>query len=254
MKQTLSDETLYAYVDNELDAAATAQVEAAIAADPVLARRVEEQRAVRALLGSAYDPVLSEPVPARLVSAAEAGKAAPAAKGKVLDLASARESRRKAETPSSWTWQHWGGMAACLVIGVFAGRSAWLAGADQITAQNGHLVARGPLAKALSTQLASAQAGDAPVKIGLSYLSRDNAYCRSFSMPGEGTGGVACLEAGFWTLRVVAQDATPAAGGNLRMAASPAPAAVLKVVDEQISGSPLDAEGEREAMQKGWRR
>jgi hypothetical protein len=253
MKHTLSDETLYAYVDNELDAAASAQVEAAMAADPVLARRVEEQRAVRALLGAAYEPVLSEPVPARLVSAAHKGKASQES-GKVFTLASARESRRKSDMPGAWTWQHWGGMAACLVIGVFAGRSAWLAGADEITAQNGHLVARGPLAKALSTQLASAQAVDAPVKIGLSYVSRDNAYCRSFTMPREGTGGLACLEGGFWKLRVVAQDTTAAAGSDLRMAASPVPAAVLKVVDEQISGSPLDADGERAAMQEGWRR
>jgi hypothetical protein len=253
MKQTLSDETLYAYVDNELDAAASAQVEAAMAADPVLARRVEEQRAVRALLGVAYDPVLSEPVPARLHAAARKAKA-PAQTGKVFDLASVRESRGKNDTPGAWTWQHWGGMAACLVIGVFAGRSAWLGGADEIGAQNGHLVARGPLAKALSTQLASAQAADAPVKIGLSYLSRDNAYCRSFTLPREGTGGIACLEGGLWTMRVVARDTSAAAGGNLRMASSPMPSAVLKTVDEQISGSPLDADDERAAMQQGWRR
>jgi len=29
---------------------------------------------------------------------------------------------------------------------------------------------------------------------------------------------------------------------------------VLKAVDEQIAGSPLDAEAERAAMQRGWQR
>jgi hypothetical protein len=251
MKHNLSDDRLFAYVDNELDAGARAEFEAAIAADPSLAKRVEDECALRALLGATYDPVLSEALPKRLLSAAQA----PAGKAKVLDLAAARESRRQRETPSSWTWQHWGGMAACLVIGIFAGRSAWLAGAEDIAARDGHLVARGPLAQALSTQLASAQASDAPVKIGLSYLSRGDEYCRSFSVSRDATGGLACRRGGDWELRVVTQDvARPGDGGSLRMAASPVPAAVLRTIDEQISGSPLDAEAERAVMQQGWRK
>jgi hypothetical protein len=91
------------------------------------------------------------------------------------------------------------------------------------------------------------------VKIGLSFLSRSDGYCRSFSLPREGSGGLACRRGDEWDLRVVAQDAPRTnTDGNLRMAASTLPA-VMKAVDEQISGSPLDAEGERAAMQQGWR-
>jgi len=255
MTAPISDETLFAYVDGELDAAARAGVESAIAADPVLARRVEEQRALRSLLSGTYDPVLDETMPPRLLSAVQPPAAAAPAKARVLDLVAARSQRAAREPAGGWTWQHWGGMAACLVVGVLAGRSAWFAGADDIAARDGQLVARGPLAHALSTQLASAQAADAPVKIGLSYVSRDAAYCRSFSLPREGTDGLACRQGADWALRVVAQTATrDAPAGNLRMAASEMPTPVLKAVDEQIAGSPLDAEAERAAMQGGWQR
>jgi hypothetical protein len=255
MKKTISDETLFAYVDEELDAAGRAEVEAAMAADPALAQRVQQQRSLRTLLGAAYRPVLEEPVPPRLVAAAQAKPA----KARVLDLAAARDSRKPARTEAAndWTWKHWGGMAACLAIGVFAGYSGWLAGAtDDIATRGGQLVASGELARALSTQLASAQPANAPVRIGLSFLSRNDEYCRSFSLDRGATGGLACRRGDDWTLRVVSQDKpAPGAPGGLRQAASPVPPAVLKVVDEQMSpGGALDAAGEKVAMSKGWRK
>lgn len=261
-RYNISQETLYAYVDNQLDAAKLAQVEAAMAADPELASLIEEQRALRALLGSAYAPVLEEPIPSRLMAAAKEATTAPAPKAKVVTLASARASRKVADqenaggrATSSWSWKHWGGMAACLVIGALAGHSAWLASlTDNIVNQSGHLVARGQLAQALSTQLASAQAAEAPVKIGLSYLSKSDEYCRSFTIMSAGTDGLACRRGIEWELRVVEQDRPrPSAGASLRMAASPVPAAVMKVVDDQIQGGPLDADAERAAMRNGWR-
>lgn len=266
-KHDISQETLYAYVDNELDPARTAQVEAAMAADPELASMIEEQRALRALLGSAYAPVLDEPMPARLTAAAGQPAAAPKPRGKVVALASARASRKAAAEQEKladprpgtgsgdWSWKHWGGMAACLVLGVFAGNNAWIAtAADDIAYRDGQLVARGQLARALSTQLASAQTNDAPVKIGLSYVSKADEFCRSFTVRSAGTDGLACRRNNDWQLRVVEQEKPqPSAGANLRMAASPVPAAVMKVVDEQIQGGPLDAEAEKAAMSRGWR-
>lgn len=261
-KYDISQETLYAYVDNELDPAKSAQVEAAMAADPELASMIEEQRALRALLGSAYAPVLDEPIPQRLMSAAKELPTMPKIKGKVIMLASARASKKAAEQDkprdkiaNDWSWKHWGGMAACLALGLIAGHSAWIVTAtDDIVNQGGQMVARGQLAQALSTQLASAQTAEAPVKIGLSYLSDSNEYCRSFTVMSAGTDGLACRRGNEWVLRVLEQTKPkPSDGANLRMAASPVPAAVLKVVDEQIQGSPFDAEAEKAAMSKGWR-
>ncbi len=63
-----SEETLMAYVDGELDAATREQVEQAVAADPEVARRVAAHQALNRELRAGFDPVLEEPVPARLVS------------------------------------------------------------------------------------------------------------------------------------------------------------------------------------------
>ncbi|HJV61546.1 MAG TPA: zf-HC2 domain-containing protein [Albitalea sp.] len=258
MNRPISDEMLFAYVDGELDAAARAEVEAAIAADAALAQRVEQQRSLRTLLGAAYRPVLEEAVPARLQDAANA-PSAPTRQARVLDLAAARKARRAAPAPHGWNWQHWGGMAACLLVGVIAGRSAWLAQmTDNIATQDGRLVAHGRLAQALSTQLASTQPGDAPVRIGLSFVSRGDEYCRSFTLPSSGTGGLACRQGKDWTLRVLAQEQAAGAqgmqGDRLRMASSPIAPAVLKTIEEQMQGGPLDAQAERAAAIKDWRR
>lgn len=263
--QEISDEMLFAYVDNELDAAGRALVEAAMARDPAIAARIERQRSLRTLLGDAYAPVLKEPVPQRLAQAVNAPppeQDATPQKGRVIKLVSSRKQQReRASAPAEgrpaandWTWKHWGGMAACLVVGVFAGRSAWLANAtSDIANEGGQLVARGELGHALSMQLASTQGRDAPVRIGVSYRSRADEFCRSFAIVRNGTGGLACRKGQEWELRVIAQERPVAdATGQLRMAASPVPAAVLKTIDEQIQGAPLDAQAEKVAMSRGW--
>ncbi len=67
---TISDEQLMAYVDGELDADARAQIEAAMVSDAELARRVARQQRLREKLRAAFDEVLREPVPDRLLAAA----------------------------------------------------------------------------------------------------------------------------------------------------------------------------------------
>src|ERR1700744_3280903 len=63
---SISNETLMAYVDSELDAAARAEVEAAMRRDPEIEQRLAEYRGLRAKLKAAYEPALADPVPARL--------------------------------------------------------------------------------------------------------------------------------------------------------------------------------------------
>ena len=81
---------LLAYVDGELDAAARADVDAAIAVDPQLAQRVQQQQALRQMLSATYDPVLDEPMPARLLAAARA----PLPSRKVVDLGAVERHNR----------------------------------------------------------------------------------------------------------------------------------------------------------------
>ena len=70
---TLDD--LMAYVDGQLDAQRRQQVEVLIASDPLAAERVAGMRAQRQALHARYDPVLTEPIPVRLLARPQTGSA-----------------------------------------------------------------------------------------------------------------------------------------------------------------------------------
>src|SRR5690606_3710336 len=69
MTEKVTDEMLMAFVDGETDAATTAMVARALAADAGLAARVEGFRASRALVREAFGDARREPVPEALVEA-----------------------------------------------------------------------------------------------------------------------------------------------------------------------------------------
>src|SRR5688500_14968639 len=58
----VDDEKFFAWLDGELDAAEAAGVEAAIAADPRLARMAEQHRKFGRELKAAFEPVVATPV------------------------------------------------------------------------------------------------------------------------------------------------------------------------------------------------
>lgn len=62
----LDEERLQAYVDDRLDPEARAETEARLAADPQLAKRAAAYIRQRKALHETFDPVLDEPLPARL--------------------------------------------------------------------------------------------------------------------------------------------------------------------------------------------
>ncbi|MFZ5538682.1 MAG: hypothetical protein ACOY5V_02935 [Pseudomonadota bacterium] len=247
---TWSDETLMAYVDGELDAAATAAIEQAAATDAALAARIERMRRLRAAVHAAYAPVIEEPVPDRLLATLQAEPAAP----NVIDLAARRAGKAAAARPR-WSWPEWGAMAASVLLGVAIGAVALRGPGEPIVAERGGLVARAALARALSEQLAQNPPADAPVRIGLSFVSKTGEYCRTFTLAQAApVAGLACRSGDDWRVTVVAQDGSIAAPDRYRMAAAPLPPAVLDAVDAMIAGDPLDAEAERAARERGWRR
>jgi hypothetical protein len=244
---TYSDEILMAYADGELQEPERGEVERAVRADPALAAIVERHRTLRRDVFAAFAGVLDEPVPARLQAQGA---------GKVLSLDAARNARARAQAPApapQRIWPKWTALAATLVVGVLAG-SLWFDGSNGdggfVSADAaGRLTARGQLAGALSRQLASDPAPSSPVRIGVSFATRDGGYCRSFSV-GANTG-LACREGEAWRIAVLKETAKTA--GEYRQAAA-APAAVLDAIDERIAGSTLDAAAERAARERGWKR
>lgn len=237
MKYT--DEMLMAYADGELDAATRTGIENAMRADPAIAARVEEHRALRALAGNAFADSLQEPVPERLTLLVR-----PASNVRSLDAARAERERRR--SLRRWSWPELGAIAATLVVGVLAGHLLWQR-ESPLAVRDGAVVAQGSLAAALSNQLASDPPG--PVRIGLSFRARDGRYCRTFIV--TGTAGLACREGAHWSVPVIA--GAPAGTAAYRQAGSAMPAAVLDAVDQRIAGASLGQDAERAARDRAWR-
>ena len=233
---TIDDETLMAYADGELSADERAAIERALADDPALRARLDSHHRLRAQLSGAYADVLNEPLPNRLVDAAQATTQRPAS---VVELNSRREGRAR------WSMREWGAMAASLAGGLIIGLGAMNAQAPPIAVTADGMSARGALSRALDTQLASDSSG--AVRIGLSFRAQDGAYCRTFELTQRETAGIACREAGGWA---VAMTAAQDQQGEVRMAG--ASEAVLNAVEAMIDGEPLNAEQEAQAREAGW--
>jgi hypothetical protein len=246
---TFSDETLMSYADGELDAETCVALEAAMAGDPELAQRIARARALRARVHAAFAPVLTEPVPERLLELARAAPAQPPV-GNVVALPQRARAR--------WSLPQWSAMAASLVVGVLLGPLLLRPQPPQPTLETsgGRVLARGALSQALSQQLASAQVAGAPVAIGVSFRDRSGDYCRTFVLrEAQPLAGLACREGAAWQVVALAESEVPnAAGGGYRQAGSALPPAVAGTVQERIAGEPLDAAAEAAARARAWSR
>lgn len=98
----VTEETLHAYVDGELDAAGRLKVEAWLPAHPDRAADVDRWRRQNAALKTLYDPIATEPVPPRLDPHRIAAATAPA----------------------RWDWTRLAA-AAVVLVGI-AGGAGWL--------------------------------------------------------------------------------------------------------------------------------
>jgi hypothetical protein len=244
-----SDEILMAYADGEVDADTRRQIEAAMLSDPTIAERVAKHRALRVDLGAAFGGVLDEPVPSRLLDAANSSPAAARA-ATVTDLSAARAARSGEKTSRSWSWPQWAAIAASLLIGVLAGRSELQrAESDVFATTPSGIVAKGDLSAALDDQLSGA-AAHADIRIGLSFRSKAGHYCRSFQS--GMAAGFACRENAEWRVLALNESATRGTGGEYRMAGSELPPAVLTAIDDVMQGEALDREQERAARERGW--
>lgn len=241
---TFPDEVLMAYADDELDARTRAAVEAAMASDPQIAQRIAHHKALRTRFHSAFNKVLDEPVPARLLQVVRSDLPA-AGKSNIVPLR--RPVRR-------WTWQQWSAIAATLIVGVIAGRLMWVRSGNPgpLIMRGGRVLASGSLADALSDRLAAAQTTTDPVRIGVSFRAKSGDYCRTFTLaPPAALAGLACRAADGWRVQVLARTESPGAG-TYRQAASPVPPAVIAAVGNLIAGEPLDAGAEAAARQRHW--
>ena len=244
---TFPDEVLMAYADDELDARTRAAVEAAMASDPEIARRIAQHKALRNRVHSAFNNVLDEPVPERLLKVVRSDPSG-SRKSNVVPL-HRRPVRR-------WAWQQWTAIAASLIVGLIAGRLALVRSrvAGPIVMRGGRVLAGGALADALSDQLVAAQSAAGPVRIGVSFRAKSGQYCRTFALRQPAPlAGLACRAGDDWRVRVLAHTESAAGdAGAYRQAASPMPPAVITAVGNLIAGEPLDAQAEAAARGQHW--
>jgi len=249
---TISEETLMAYADGELDAATRANIEAAMHEDPEIGKRVAQHRALREAMRGAFSSVLDEPVPERLIAAARGQTAA--GQAAVVDLTAAREAARP-KVSAALRWQP-AAIAASLLLGFGIGFLAWhgSGGALIKPGAGGGFVASAALAEALSTQLSDDRVAVRVAITGLSFRNKSGDYCRTFSLTGnDASSGLACREGINWRIMALAQVPHAAANsGNFRTAASQDSPAIRAAVEASIEGEPLDHAGEIAARQAGW--
>jgi len=244
----ITDEQLMAYADGELDVEARRHIDAAIASDPALAATVEKHRRLRRRVHEAFDPILAERVPDRLVSTL---KASP----NVVELATHR--RKSGPSMRRWSWPEWGAIAASLILGVIAGQvGGRSASSDLFTAHDGQLMARAELANALSDRLASESSTEG-IRVAFSFRSKQGDYCRAFTLGSSEAhsplAGVACYENEQWQMQTLARQTAEASNTpTYRQAASTLPASIVATVSDMMDGEPLDVGAENAARTKRW--
>ena len=246
---TFSDEILMAYADDELDASTRASVEAAMASDPEIGRRIARHKALRSRIHSAFNKVVDEPVPARLLQTV---------RGEVPESRPSNVTPLRRRPLRDWSWPQWTAIAASLIVGVLAGRLTLMGrgSSGPIMMRGERMLASGALAAALSNQLAGARSAGDQARIGVSFRSKSGEYCRTFTLRQPAMlAGLACRAHDGWQVGVLARTESPAAdsgSGPYRQAASSMPAAVVAAVDAQIAGEPLDRHAEDAARGRHW--
>jgi len=251
---TFSDETLIAYADGDLDDATRRAVESAMRRDSSIGRRVARLRAARE---ERYADQAPHPRHANVVQLA-----AVRAQRAAQQLAARKAAKRQ------WGWLEWGALGLVMVLGLAAGRfglARWQPGwfgetaaaPTTVFSRNGMLVAQGRLDHALTQQMGGAAPSEGDVRVGLSFLSNEGGYCRSFTLVGlnQDLVGIACRGGDEWRIPVLVQNARPLpAPASYRMAGSEMPTALLEAIDQRIVGGMLDTRAEVEALRRNWQR
>lgn len=225
-------EMLNAFVDGELTPQEMARIATLLETQPEMKAYVLKQEKLRAALR--FEEVMRAPPPSRLVETVQ-------------------------NAPVSWRWRLQAVLGRRFVVrSLVPAGAALLAGLvigitlrpeGELRQSHGQVLARGDLARALDTKLASTGYNGQGARIGISFRDRTGSDCRTFTSGSQ--AGLACHHGGDWVITtLVAQP--PEAQGIYRMAGSEMPEAVRRAVEVSIQGAPFDAIAEAQARANGW--
>lgn len=242
-RDDFTDETLMAHADGELDPDESARVEAAIAADPDLARRLAMFTGTRDVLARAADARPETAVPDALMARVRETLAADRASRTVLPF------RRPAAAARPWRPM---AIAASLALGLglAGGLVAGLSLRDGTGEGLRIATVQSPgIADALSNLPSGARQAVAggEIEIIASFRNADGAFCREFEHDGPERAtvvSVACRDGARWQTRFAVMAGAAETGY--------APASSLETLDAYLAaigaGAPLEPEQERAAM------
>ncbi len=237
------DEILMRRVDGELTPEAAAAVDAAAAADPALARRLDALRALRTLARDAF-PVAPDPRDAELARRIAGAERSGSWAARLAD--SVREAFAPRHLPI------WGAAAAtAFVLGLGVGLLGEGRAPAGLTIASDGTIADAELTSVLDRRLAVDGADAGGRAVGLTFRNAEGRWCRTFTAAEAGVAGLACRGGEGWRMQVLAPFEP--SGSEVRTAASDIPDAVLGAVDAAIAGETLDAGAEARARDSGWR-
>jgi len=234
----VTDETFFAWLDGELDGEEAKRVVAEVDADPALAEKAEQHRALQRRLASAFGTVASAPLPESLIGAVRPER-------EVIDFAAAKRSR---QSRGGWSgFPQWAAIAATLAVGIFVGTMVPHQSGDSVTVEGDKVYAAAALDQALTTQLASAPAGE--TRIGLTFRDQSGQICRSFIA--SAGSGLACRDGQRWQVRGLF-GAPEGQTESYRMAAGMDPS-LAALIESAMADEPFNSAQEKAAREKGWR-
>lgn len=100
--QQLSDELLIAYLDGELGASERREVEGRLDIDPVAREKLATLAEAGGLVRLAFDEIMHEPIPDRLIAAARGETGSPEPGAKVLPFNALQSRKRGLNAPRWW--------------------------------------------------------------------------------------------------------------------------------------------------------
>lgn len=257
---SIADEELMAFADGELDNGRCEQIRRACEQDPRLAARVEMFRASRRLLTHAFEPVLQEPLPDRLLNAIDSladDQAQPGAEaaGPLSVRATARRRRPRWIPALAASIAFVGSFAAVWLIrdarpGTGPAASVAVAGAPLAP------VVQAALEHAVSGELVHGQiAGHAVDVLPRSTVQDGAVYCREFDVVETGGAnaspqrGLACRDRSEWVPRSLPAAVPPASSADDGYQTASGGIEATRAIDHAM---PVSADRERELIASGW--
>ena len=258
----LTDEILVAYVDGQLDAATSAEVEAALAHDPEAREAVRRFNVSGRLAHAVFNEALHQEVPGRLLKVFE-DKPEPAPG--IVDLAGRRVARQGFSV-RGWALPLAASLA--LAVGLGGGYAVWdrlgprpgpvqIIGAIPMDTPLHRVLETLPSGRTLAWEDPDRQARGEITAL-LTFRDRSGRYCREYQAFGtdaentRGAIGVACRGAGdTWSHEI--SVAARATSEGVYQPAGLGHAALDAYLTELMSDTPLDPSAERSALDAGWR-